>query len=70
MALSRRIRKPGPVSFELRQMLGFSHMTYVDESDHDGLNSDEYTHGVYSIAKLCLREDPVVDCQYASFDEQ
>jgi hypothetical protein len=70
MALSRRIRKPGPVSFEPRQMPGFSHMTYVDERDHDGLNSDEYTHGVYNIAKFCLREDPVVDCQYASFDEQ
>ena len=48
---------------------GVSRMTYVDESDYDGLNSDEYTNGVYSVAKICLCEDPVVECQYASFDE-
>lgn len=44
-------------------------MTYVDESDYDGLNCDEHTNGVYSVAKIRLREDPVVECQYASFDE-
>lgn len=48
---------------------GVSRMTYVDESDYDGLNSDEYTNGVYSVAKIRLCEDPVVECQYASFDE-
>ena len=48
---------------------GVSRMTYVDESDYDGLNCDEHTNGVYSVAEIRLREDPVVECQYASFDE-
>jgi hypothetical protein len=48
---------------------GVSRMTYVDESDYDGLNSDEYTNSVYSVAKIRLCKDPVVECQYTSFDE-
>lgn len=44
-------------------------MPYVDERDDDGLDDDEYANGIYSVAKIRLCEDPVVERQYASFDE-
>lgn len=45
-------------------------MTYVDERDYDGLNSDECGYTVHGIAKLGLGEDSMVEGQDAGFDEE